>query len=374
MPKNDPKAKSRQRPTKKQTSRKSRVRTDSTDGAKSTPVGADKAARSQPGEQAERLQKLLADAGLGSRRGLERHITAGEVLLNSKPAILGTKAKAGDRISFQQRQFRVESSALQARTLVYNKPEGELTTRDDPEGRRTVFDNLPPLKQGRWVAIGRLDINTSGLLLLTTDGELANAMMHPSSQIDREYVCRIWGEVTEEQLQQLRDGVMLEDGPAKFSDLQAATEFDDDSANRWFYAVLLEGRNREVRRLWNAVGATVSRLKRVRYGAVKLGPRDRVGQYRELSAKEHQILRGDVGLEAQPTQLKLVDQDPPRLRQQREQRQSRQRRDPWQNASPGGGKQRRQSPSRNNDSGDDPSHSRRSNSTRDPRRRNKRKP
>lgn len=254
----------------------------------------------------ERLQKVLAEAGLGSRRALEAEIQAGQVMVNSKVARLGQKVSAGDRVEYRQRRYDVIPSALEARTLVYNKPEGEVTTRNDPEGRPTVFDRLPRLRGARWIAIGRLDINTTGLLLLTTDGELANAMMHPSNQVDREYVCRVWGDITAEQLEQLRQGVELDDGPARFTDIQAApNEEMNETRNHWFYVVLLEGRNREVRRLWEAVGAQVNRLKRVRYGAAQLTARDRLGKFRELSPREHQILREDVKLPGSSVHLRL---------------------------------------------------------------------
>jgi 23S rRNA pseudouridine2605 synthase len=240
-----------------------------------------------------RIQKLLAEAGLGSRRALEKRIQAAEVLLNGTPAELGQSAGPGDVLTMDGREWKVTSSAPTHRSLVYNKPVGEVTTRSDPEGRPTVFDRMPPLREGRWVAVGRLDINTSGLLLMTTDGELANAMMHPSYRVDREYACRIRGQVSPEALERLKDGVELEDGPAHFSDI---VESGGSGENRWYHVTLLEGRNREVRRLWASQGVTVSRLKRVRYGAVFLPPRLRMGEYRRLSPEDHRVLREDVGL------------------------------------------------------------------------------
>jgi 23S rRNA pseudouridine2605 synthase len=177
-----------------------------------------------------------------------------------------------------------------------------VTTRSDPEGRKTVFDRLPQLKDGRWIAIGRLDLNTAGLLLLTTDGELANRMMHPSGQVDREYLCRIRGEVSDEQIEQLLKGVRLEDGMAQFSDLVPG---EVTSGHAWYTVTIMEGRNREVRRLWEAVGVQVARLKRVRFGPVFLPARVRTGRYQELSPADHRILREDVGLPAQARQLKL---------------------------------------------------------------------
>jgi len=250
----------------------------------------------------ERLQKLMAAAGLGSRRGLEKQIEAGDVLVNGKPAILGATVKQDDVISFGQHRWKVVGKPVQHRTLIYNKPEGEVTTRSDPEGRPTVFDRLPKVKNGRWVAIGRLDINTTGLLLLTTDGELANTMMHPSSNVDREYACRVRGEATPEQLENLLKGVELDDGPASFSDIQPA---GGSGENHWYHATIMEGRNREVRRLWESQGLVVSRLKRVRYGAAFMPKRLLMGKWSEVNARDHAVLREDVGLPAASSGLSL---------------------------------------------------------------------
>ena len=257
----------------------------------------------QPEHKPERLQKIMATAGLGSRRGLERKIKTGDVRINDSVAELGQLANVGDRIKFEGKNWKVITTGSSQRSLVYNKKIGELTTRSDPENRRTVFDNLPAIAGARWIAVGRLDINTSGLLLMTTDGELANAMMHPSNQVDREYACRIFGEVTPDQLEKLKKGVTLDDGPAHFSDIVASG--GGSEGNHWYHVTLLEGRNREVRRLWDSQGVTVSRLKRVRYGAVFLPKRLRMGEWSELTAKDHQVLREDVGLEALPVQLSL---------------------------------------------------------------------
>lgn len=275
---------------------------------------------------AARLQKVMAAAGLGSRRALEQHIQSGEILLNGANASLGQNVKIGDRLQWGDREWRVLAEQPQHRTLIYNKPEGEITSRSDPGDRATIFDRLPHLKNARWVAIGRLDINTTGLLLLTTDGELANAMMHPSNQVDREYVCRVHGLVSDEQVEQLRSGVLLEDGPAHFNDIrrmggpdagaygkpaskaknpERAGGTSRPSANQWFQVTLLEGRNREVRRLWEALGHMVSRLKRVRYGAAKLPRGLKVGHWHEISAQEHQVLREDVALVAAHPELAL---------------------------------------------------------------------
>jgi 23S rRNA pseudouridine2605 synthase len=252
--------------------------------------------------QAERLQKLMAAAGLGSRRGLEKNIAGGEVLVNGVVAALGTTVKPDDVITFNQHRWKVVSKPIQHRTLIYNKPEGEVTTRSDPEGRPTVFDRLPRIKNARWVAVGRLDINTTGLLLLTTDGELANTMMHPSSVVDREYACRVRGEATPQQLEALKSGVDLEDGPASFSDIQPA---GGSGENHWYHATIMEGRNREVRRLWESQGLVVSRLKRVRYGAAFLPKRLHMGKWSEIDARDHAVLREDVGLPAAASGLSL---------------------------------------------------------------------
>lgn len=257
--------------------------------------------------QAARLHKVMAASGLGSRRALEQEIRAGAVQLNDAVATLGQSIKSGDRLKWGEREWRVVGEQSQHRTLIYNKPEGEITSRSDPEGRPTVFDRLPPLEDARWVPIGRLDINTTGLLLLTTDGELANAMMHPSSQVDREYVCRVRGLVSDEQVEQLKTGVMLDDGLAHFNDLTRMGDPNSHQpgANQWYQVTLLEGRNREVRRLWESMDHMVSRLKRVRYGAALLPKNLKMGQWAEVTAKDHQVLREDVGLPRLTAELSL---------------------------------------------------------------------
>lgn len=216
----------------------------------------------------ERLHKVLATAGLGSRRMLEGRIEAGEVQVNGEVATRGLGVHAGDRIEIDGKKFVVISdTAEHAQVIVYNKPEGVMTTRDDPDGRPTVFEHLPRLKGARWIAVGRLDINTTGLLLLTTDGGLANALMHPSSELEREYICRVHGEVPDEVIERLRSGVDLEDGPAHFDEIAVISR---GGSHSWFRVVIREGRNREVRRMWEAVGLMVSRLKRVRYANIEL--------------------------------------------------------------------------------------------------------
>jgi 23S rRNA pseudouridine2605 synthase len=248
----------------------------------------------------ERLQKVLANAGLGSRRLLEQRIEAGEVRVNGLVAELGSSVRAGDRIELDGKLFvTIADNAEHAQVIVFNKPDGVVTTRDDPEGRPTVFEQLPRLKGARWIAVGRLDINTTGLLLLTTDGALAHALMHPRTEVDREYICRVHGEVADEALERLRAGVELEDGPARFEELAVISRGDSHS---WFRVVVREGRNREVRRMWESQGLLVSRLKRIRYGNVEL-PRGLLkGHSENLEPDQVKALRALVGAsEPEPT-------------------------------------------------------------------------
>ncbi|WP_227368913.1 23S rRNA pseudouridine(2605) synthase RluB [Halomonas sp. M20] len=248
-----------------------------------------------PNTTTEKLQKVLARAGLGSRREMETAISAGRVKVNGQVATLGDRIEARDKVTFDDRPLNLRGAEeVPRRVIMYNKPEGELCTRKDPEGRRTVFDRLPRLKGERWIAIGRLDINTSGLLLFTTDGELANRLMHPSTQVEREYAVRIMGNVKREQIVAMVEGVMLEDGPARFTDVQ---EFGGEGINTWFHVVIMEGRNREVRRLWESQGLTVSRLKRVRYGNIFIDKRAKAGEWVELSQDEIDDLSNLAGLE-----------------------------------------------------------------------------
>jgi len=251
----------------------------------------------------------MAGAGLGSRRSLEKSIAAGQVTVAGRPASLGQSVTEGDVIGYGERSWRVDRKPVQQRTLIYNKPEGEVTTRSDPENRPTVFDRLPAPRNARWIAVGRLDINTTGLLILTTDGELAHTMMHPSGKVDREYACRIRGRATADQLENLRKGVELADGQAHFSDIQEA---GGSGENHWYHVTIMEGRNREVRRLWESQGLTVSRLKRVRYGAAFLPRRLRMGQWTEIKPREHEILREDVGLPPRTETLNLQEIKPRR--------------------------------------------------------------
>ncbi len=233
-------------------------------------------------EAGEKLQKVLARVGLGSRREMERWIEAGRVTVNGKPAKLGDRVDLRAKISVDGKPVDA-ATGHKTRVLLYHKPPGEITSRKDPEGRKSVFDQLPALKTGRWIVVGRLDFNTSGLLLFTTDGELANALMHPSSSVEREYMVRVRGEVSEETLQVMHRGVMLEDGMARFTDIQ---DGGGEGANHWYYVVIMEGRTREVRRLWESQDCEVSRLKRTRYGNVFIPSKVKQGQWVELARKQ----------------------------------------------------------------------------------------
>jgi 23S rRNA pseudouridine2605 synthase len=244
----------------------------------------------------EKLQKVLARAGYGSRRELEDWITAGRIKVNNQVAKLGDRVSETDRITVDGDPVRkTRLSERRSRVLIYHKPVGEVCTRSDPEGRDTIFNHLPKLTSGRWITIGRLDLNTSGLLLITTDGDLANRMMHPSHQVEREYAVRVMGEVTPEILKNLKEGVELEDGPAHFDMIASG---GGDGANSWYHVILREGRNREVRRLWESQGIQVSRLMRVRYGMISLPRGQRPGRWEELPEQAVDVLRRSVDLPA----------------------------------------------------------------------------
>jgi 23S rRNA pseudouridine2605 synthase len=245
-----------------------------------------------------RLQKVLADLGLGSRREVERWVTEGRVTVNGKRVELGVRVSGRDIIAVDGRRvMRPRRETPRARVLAYHKPEGEVSTRRDPEGRPTVFDRLPRLRSGRWVAVGRLDVNTTGLLLFTNDGALANALMHPRGEVEREYAVRVFGEVPPGTLERLGEGVELDDGPARFDQV---TDAGGEGANHWYRVVLGEGRQREVRRLWESQGVRVSRLIRVRYGPITLGRRIRPGRWEELEEPVVERLRQAVGLASPP--------------------------------------------------------------------------
>ncbi len=237
----------------------------------------------------ERLQKLLSGAGHGSRRGIEEWIRAGRVTINGRVAVLGDRAAPADRICLDGRPLDLGGSAEQTEVLLYHKPLGEVTTRSDPEGRPTVFERLPKPGSGRWIVVGRLDVNTSGLLLFTNDGELAHRLMHPSTEIEREYRVRLRGKPSTAVLERLRTGVVLEDGPASFDRIE---EESSEGSHSWFRVCLHEGRNREVRRLFEHEGFVVSRLTRIRYGIVDLPGDLRAGGSRLLRPAEVDALTG----------------------------------------------------------------------------------
>ncbi|MGI9324150.1 MAG: pseudouridine synthase [Pseudomonadales bacterium] len=230
----------------------------------------------------EKLQKVLAAQGLGSRRTMEEWIAAGRIKVNGEPAHLGQRVAKQDRIQVDNgRPLRIRAD--HTRILILNKPAGQVCTRRDPEGRPTIFTGLPRLKQGRWISVGRLDVQTTGLLLLTNNGELANRMMHPSSGLDREYAVRVNGKLSDEAMAELQAGVMIEGELHRFSDIRY---FDGRGVNHWYHVVLLEGKNREVRRLFESLGLMVSRLKRVRYGPVLLPSWLPIAQRAELVAAD----------------------------------------------------------------------------------------
>lgn len=246
-------------------------------------------------EEGERVQKVLAHAGLGSRREIEQWIASGAVRVNGVAAQPGDRLRGSDKVTIDGKPVQFARRLQQpTRVLIYHKPTGELVTRRDPEGRPVVFTQLPRPKEGRWVAVGRLDINTQGLLLLTNNGELANRLMHPSFEQEREYAVRVLGEIREEVLERLRQGVTLEDGPAHFDNISPA---GGEGANRWYRVTLREGRNRIVRRLFESQGLTVSRLIRVRYGDIALPPRLKARTFYEFTEKEVGALLKSVGLE-----------------------------------------------------------------------------
>ncbi|MFQ5469410.1 MAG: 23S rRNA pseudouridine(2605) synthase RluB [Gammaproteobacteria bacterium] len=240
----------------------------------------------------ERIQKVLAQAGYGSRREIESWIRAGRIRINGQLAQLGDRVVDSDRIVLDDKPVRVSSGATKKRrVIVYHKPEGEICSRSDPERRPTIFDRLPKIQRGRWIAVGRLDLNTSGLILLTTDGELANRLMHPSSEIEREYAVRVLGTVDKPMLNRLKRGVMLEDGMAAFSSIKDA---GGTGANHWYHVVLKEGRTREVRRLWESQEVRVSRLIRVRFANITLNKGLRSGRWQELSEIEIEKLQSQI--------------------------------------------------------------------------------
>ncbi len=250
----------------------------------------------------ERIQKVLARGGIGSRREIERWITEGRVNINGALISLGTHLKTGDVLTIDGRVIEWNRFVEQpTRVLLYHKPAGEVVTRHDPQGRPTIFANLPELESDRWVTIGRLDINTSGLLIITNNGVLANTLMHPSTQVEREYAVRILGDVSEETLETLKKGVALEDGNAKFDQMYF---FGGEGANKWYHVVVTEGRNRLVRRLWESQNVVVSRLMRVRYGIVVLPKHLRERSYYEITPQELDLLFEFAGLNSKKSEKK----------------------------------------------------------------------
>jgi 23S rRNA pseudouridine2605 synthase len=248
------------------------------------------------GDGTEKLQKVLAATGLGSRRALEEWIDQGRVSVNGSIAKLGDRVRRDDNIAVVGRAVVIKANS-RPRVLRYNKPAGEVCTRRDPEGRPTIFDNLPPIRGRRWIAVGRLDVNTTGLLMLTDSGELAHRLMHPSSELEREYAVRIYGTLTKDVFAKLIDGVELDDGPARFATLRDA---GGEGRNHWYHVTVHEGRNRLVRRLWESQDVQVSRLTRVRYGEVELPRNVRAGRWDNLPMPEVISLMKSVGMHVDP--------------------------------------------------------------------------
>lgn len=243
----------------------------------------------------EKLQKVLAQAGVGSRREMEEWIASGRVTVNGKPATVGMRVGPNDLIRVGGRIIKVRPAHRLPRIVMYHKPEGEIVSRDDPDGRPSVFSHLPKVHGAKWIAIGRLDFNTCGLLLFTTSGELANRLMHPRFEVEREYAVRLLGELTPDQMAQLKQGVQLEDGPANFDTI---TDGGGEGVNHWYRVTLREGRNREVRRMFELVGLKVSRLMRVRFGIVNLPTRLKRGKVLELEESDVTAVMNWAGLSA----------------------------------------------------------------------------
>jgi len=258
-----------------------------------------------PPEPTQRLHKLLALAGLGSRRDMEELIASGRVTVNGQVAVVGQGVTEHDVVRVDSRPLRLSFEAELPQVLIYHKPEGEIVSQDDPEGRASVFDKLPKIKHGKWIAIGRLDMNTSGLLIFTTSGDLANRLMHPRFEVEREYAVRVQGSMTDEQMEQMvKEGITLEDGPVKFEKL---TDEGGEGYNHWYRLMLKEGRNRIVRRTFEALGLPISRLIRVRFGIINLPPRLKRGALAELGTGEVSQILDWVGMESKPVPEKVAE-------------------------------------------------------------------
>ena len=247
----------------------------------------------RPVDATHKLQKVLAQSGLGSRRDMEQWIIAGRVTVNSTTARIGARVGAHDEVKVDGRILQAAAPSQLPQVLLYHKPEGEIVSSDDPAGRPSVFDKLPRLRGAKWVAVGRLDFNSCGLLVFTTSGEIANRVMHPSYELEREYAVRVLGQLTEEQIARLRSGIRLNDGMAR---CESVASEGGEGANRWYRIVLKEGRNRIVRRMFEALALQVSRLMRVRFGPVGLPTRLRRGQFQELAPEETRQLLTALGL------------------------------------------------------------------------------
>lgn len=260
----------------------------------------------QPEQQGERLQKVLAQIGLGSRRTMEEWISAGRITVNGEVATLGMRVTEDDVVRADKRLVHIKTSNNNLpRVLLYHKQEGEIVSRDDPEKRASVFDKLPKLRGMKWIAIGRLDFNTSGLLIFTTSGDLANRLMHPRFEVEREYAVRVQGSMTDEQMEQMvKEGITLEDGPVKFERL---TDEGGEGYNHWYRLMLKEGRNRIVRRTFEALGLPISRLIRVRFGIVNLPPHLKRGTLAELGTGEVNQILDWVGMESKPVTEKVTE-------------------------------------------------------------------
>src|SRR4051812_22002354 len=265
--------------------------------AESLPPPRHKRSTDEVFSEPQRLHKVLASCGFGSRRAMEEMILAGRITVNRMPADVGQKVSPGDEVRINGELVKVRFAEPRARVLMYHKPAGELVTRDDPEGRPTVFEKLPSIGSGKWINVGRLDYNTEGLLLFTNSGELANRLMHPRFEVEREYAVRVMGRLTDEQLERLTTGIDLEDGPARCDRVEDGGG-DDDGANHWYKVVLREGRNREVRRLFEALGLMVSRLIRTRYGVLAMPTSLKRGNLEELEAADVAALVASAGLDA----------------------------------------------------------------------------